>query len=106
MPNFKPVTITTTVANQEQAEQIAQIVLKQKLVACVQYEHIVSQYVWQDEICCDNEVRVVMKTARHHYAAIEKIIRQHHSYECPQIIMQAIARGSREYLRWLKQSVG
>lgn len=106
MPPFKPVIITTTFANRRQAKAVGQALLQAGLAACIQYETIRSQYVWNGEICCDDEIRMVIKTARCHYAAVEKTILQHHDYECPQILMQAISRGYRPYLRWLKQAVG
>ncbi|MCS4533119.1 divalent-cation tolerance protein CutA [Neisseria montereyensis] len=106
MPQFKPVVVTTTVPNREEAERIGSLLLTQQLAACVQYEPIFSQYVWEGSLCSDEEIRIVIKTARCHYKAIEKIIVQNHSYDCPQIIMQPISRGFIPYLRWMKTQLG
>ena len=106
MPAFKPVIITTTAAGREEAERIGRALLERKLAACVQYEDIVSEYVWQGELCRSAEVRVVIKSARRHYSAVEKIILTHNGYDCPQIVMQPIQRGLRAYLRWMEAQLG
>ncbi|ROV55798.1 divalent-cation tolerance protein CutA [Neisseria chenwenguii] len=106
MPQFKPVIVTTTAATREEAEKIGMALLENRLAGCVQYENITSQYVWRGGICCDEEVRVVIKTSRCFYAEIEKTIRALHSYECPQILMQPVSRGFVPYLRWLKAQLG
>ena len=66
MPAFKPVVITTTAAGREEAERIGRALLERKLAACVQYEDIVSEYVWQGEFCRSAEVRVVIKLSLIH----------------------------------------
>ena len=106
MPAFKPVVITTTAAGREEAERIGRALLERKLAACVQYEAITSQYLWNGEICRDDEIRITIKTSRHCYREIQKTILANHSYECPQILMQNVSRGYAPYLRWLKQSLG
>ena len=91
MPAFKPVIVTTTAPTREEA---------------VQYETITSQYLWNGEICRDDEIRITIKTSRHCYREIQKNIIANHSYDCPQILMQNVSRGFAPYLRWLKQCLG
>ena len=95
MPAFKPVIVTTTAPTREEAEKIGGLLLEKHLAACVQYETITSQYLWNGEICRDDEIRITIKT-----------IIANHSYECPQILMQNVSRGFVPYLRWLKQCLG
>ena len=99
MSAFKPVIVTTTAPTREEAEKIGNLLLEKQLAACVQYEAITSQYLW-------NEIRITIKTSRHCYREIQKTIIANHSYECPQILMQNVSRGYAPYLRWLKQSLG
>lgn len=106
MPQFKPVIITTTMPTREEAEKIGLLLLENRLAACVQYETIVSHYVWQGEVCCDEEIRMVIKSSRCHYKAVEKLIMANHSYDRPQILMQPISRGLSAYLRWMKTQMG
>ncbi|KPN74525.1 divalent-cation tolerance protein CutA [Neisseria sp. 74A18] len=106
MPQFKPVVVVTTAPNREEAERIGSLLLENRLAACVQYETIRSQYVWNGELCSDEEIRIVIKTARCHYKAVEKTVVQNHSYDCPQILMQPVSRGFVPYLRWMKERLG
>lgn len=106
MPQFKPVIITTTMPTHEEAEKIGLLLLENRLAACVQYETIASHYVWQGEVCRDEETRMVIKSSRCHYQAVEKLILANHSYDCPQILMQAVSGGWRGYLRWMKTQMG
>ncbi len=99
---YKPCLVFTTAADQAEASRIGEALLRQGLAACVQYENIRSQYIWQGELCSDDEVRLTVKTSRHLYRAVEKAIRREHSYDCPQIIMQPLAGGYKAYLEWAK----
>jgi len=104
MSAFKPVIVTTTAPTREEAEKIGSLLLEKQLAACVQYEAITSQYLWNGEICRDDEIRITIKTSRHCYREIQKTILANHSYECPQILMQNVSRGYAPYLRWLKRT--
>ena len=46
MSAFKPVIVTTTAPTREEAEKIGGLLLEKHLAACVQYETITSQYLW------------------------------------------------------------
>lgn len=105
MNAFQPVIILTTTANQAEAEIITKALLEKHLAACVQYENIRSDYVWQGKVCSDNEIRLTIKSERRCYAEIEQIILQHHSYECPQILMLEVSGGLPEYLGWLQHAL-
>ena len=106
MPMYKPVIITTTVATLEQADKIAAVLLEKKLAACVQFENIISCYKWQGQVCREEEIRLVIKSARCNYNAVEKVIVQNHDYDCPQVLMQSVSRGFVPYLRWAKAQLG
>ena len=103
MSNFKPIIVITTLPNLASAELIGVLLLEKKLAACVQYENIVSQYMWEEKMCRDNEVRLSIKTSRHLYKETQKQIVQHHPYECPQVLMLPVSKGFAPYLRWFKR---
>ena len=105
MPQYKPVIITTTAPNREEAERIGAALLEKQLAACVQYESIRSHYVWQGETHLEDEIRLTIKSARCHYKAVEQTIVQLHSYECPQMLMQPVSRVFTPYLRWAKAAL-
>ncbi len=106
MSSFKPVIVTATAPDRPSAERIGLLLLEKQLAACVQYETIRSQYVWEGRICSEDEVRLTIKTSRHLYQAVQKHIVQQHPYECPQVLMLPVSKGFAPYLRWMRRMLG
>ena len=88
----------------EEARKIGNILLNKKLVACAQIFAIESHYVWKKERCVTNEYMVTMKTKRRLFNIVEKVIKENHSYEVAEIIAVPIAKGSREFFKWIEDS--
>lgn len=88
----------------EEARKIGNILLDKKLVACAQIFAIESHYVWNNERCKTDEYMVTMKTKRRLFNIVEKVIKENHSYEVAEIIAVPIAKGSREFFKWIKDS--
>jgi periplasmic divalent cation tolerance protein len=95
--------VITTVPRVEEAESLARLLLEYKLVACVQVDEIRSYYRWQGEIQGESEQRLWIKCRVADYGAIEQLIKAHHSYELPEIILLTIAAGSPDYLNWIAE---
>jgi periplasmic divalent cation tolerance protein len=97
--------IKTTCADEKEAQKLAKILLKEKLVACVQISKIKSFYHWQGDLNCDSEYEISLKTKQQNYQKIADIIVQNHDYELPQIIAIPIVQGYKKYLEWLDDSL-
>ncbi|NOY43367.1 MAG: divalent-cation tolerance protein CutA [Planctomycetes bacterium] len=96
------VQIATTSATEQQAEQIAQALVDERLAACVQIlGPIRSIYRWQEKVEQAAEWLCVAKTRRSLFGDVEAKIRDLHSYECPEIVATPIVDGSKAYLDWL-----
>ena len=95
------VTIVTTVALGEDSARISEMLLRDRLAACVQEIAIRSRYRWKDEIRCEPEVLLLIKTARDRAEAAVNAIRKVHPYELPEIIMLPIVGGLADYLSWI-----
>lgn len=95
--------IYTTCKNKKEAEKITRILLKQKLVACVNYFPINSLYWWSSKLVKDKEVGMIIKTLEKNYQKIEKLIKKHHSYSIPCIISWKISKVEKKYFNWLKK---
>ena len=65
---------------------------------------IESHYFWKKERCETNEFMVTMKTKRRLFNIVEKVIKENHSYEVAEIIAVPIAKGSREFFKWIEDS--
>lgn len=86
------------------AKNLAEILLEQKLAACIHFSQIESMYFWQKKIENSREILVAIKTQNSLYDEVEKIIKKHHIYEIPQIISTHINQGSKSYLSWIKSN--
>jgi periplasmic divalent cation tolerance protein len=95
------VVIITTCPNAEQATKLAEMLIKQQLVACVQASDITSTYRWKGVVETAKEVRLMIKARRADYEAIEAFIRVTHPYEIPEILALPVVAGSRPYLEWI-----
>ena len=52
------------------------------------------------------EFLLVMKTTAARLAELEKEVKRLHSYEVPEFVVLEVAGGSRDYLKWIEESVG
>lgn len=93
--------VITTCSDRDSAKSLAAKMIKAKLAACVQLDEIESFYEWQGEVENGSEVRLMIKTQAFLYAELEVFIKEHHSYEVPEIIALPIQAGSKEYLSWI-----
>jgi periplasmic divalent cation tolerance protein len=64
-----------------------------------------SVYWWKGKVETGREFLLVMKTTAARLKALEKEVKKLHSYDVPEFVVLEIAAGSREYLRWVDQSV-
>ena len=94
------VMILTTTGSVEEAQKIAQTLVKEKLAACVQ-RPIESTYSWEGKLNNDPEQLLLIKTQANLFPKVEAAIKALHSYATPEIICLPITAGSREYLDWI-----
>ena len=96
--------VLTNLPDTHSAENLAEILITKQLAACVnQLAPSTSMYQGQGKIEKTNEVPMVIKTTRHHYAALEATILKHHPYELPEIIYVSIDGGLPAYLAWVAE---
>lgn len=94
--------VITTVAQKDEAERIAHLLVERRLAACVQViGPISSHYRWQGQIESSLEFMCQAKTRRELFSRVEATIRQAHSYELPEIIAMVIEDGGADYLAWI-----
>lgn len=95
--------VLTTTPNAEEAETLARKIIEAKLAACVQVlPAMKSVYFWKGAVQTDAENLLLIKTLPEKYDALEKFIREHHSYDVPEIVALAAEKVSADYLDWLK----
>jgi len=97
----RPCVVTTALGTEDEAEALAASLVEAKLAACVQVMHVRSFYTWQGELKREPEWVLFAKTRGARFAEVEAFIREHHSYELPEILQLPVSGGSADYLRWL-----
>ena len=94
--------VLTNVPERAVAERIADLLIEQRLAACVNVlAPCRSVYRWKDAVQHDEEHPLLIKTTSERYAAMEKALRAAHPYELPEIIAVPIERGLPAYLDWV-----
>ncbi len=94
--------INCTTKNKEEAIYIAKSLVERKLIACCNIvPSITSVYEWENELCCDEEYLMIMKTKTELFNEVEIVIKELHTYDTPEIICIPINNGSSEYLSWV-----
>ncbi len=93
--------IMTTTNRQSDADQLAKLLVSEKLAACVQVLPITSYYAWEDALQHDSELLLLIKTRSELYHQVEAAILKHHSYEVPEIIQLPISEEHPSYLQWM-----
>jgi periplasmic divalent cation tolerance protein len=90
-----------------EARRIARAAVEAKVAACVNVlsNPVESIYRWKGEVEVSREYLLVMKSTASRLPELEGIVRRLHSYDVPEFLVLQIVAGSREYLRWLVESV-
>ena len=95
--------VLVTASNQEEALLIGRRVVEKKLAACVTVvPNVVSIFEWDGKVCEEQEWLLVMKSNADAYETLEVEVKTLHSYEVPEILALSVAKGSSEYLAWVK----
>ena len=95
-----------TVPDEDTAKEIARIIVKEGLCACVnQIPKVKSYYLYEDEFCEENELLLLIKTASSHFQALENRLKELHPYDVPEIIATPISEASVEYRDWMLKSL-
>ncbi|MCP5469371.1 MAG: divalent-cation tolerance protein CutA [Chlamydiales bacterium] len=94
-----------TCSGLDEARQMSQFLVKEKLVACASITPWVeSVYLWNDQMETSQESRVVMKTTKELFPKVKEAILKRCKYEVPEILESPIIDGHTEYLNWVKES--
>ncbi|KLE10282.1 divalent-cation tolerance protein CutA [Aliarcobacter butzleri] len=101
---MKTIIIQTTCSSEEEAQNIAKILIEQKFAACVQLSQIKSFYNWDNQFCSDKETLLNIKTRKKHFKKIKSKIKELHSYDVPEIIQLDISKSSKKYLKFIKDN--
>ncbi|HXW02852.1 MAG TPA: divalent-cation tolerance protein CutA [Nitrosarchaeum sp.] len=101
---MKPTMIISTYPNKISITKIANQLIENKIIACVNITKISSIYSWNDKIENTIEYLAIFKTTQKNKKTLKEKIRETHPYQVPEIAEIAIASTNPSYLKWLVES--
>jgi periplasmic divalent cation tolerance protein len=88
----------------KEAQKIAKLLLKERLIACANIFEIESLYWWEGKIETSKEFVLIGKTIEKNYNKIKKKIKEIHPYKIP-CILKIKADANSEFLNWVNKEV-
>ena len=102
--NIRIVYVTTD--SLDNAKQIAKILVSERLAACVSIiNNCTSIYGWQGSVQESYELLLMIKTLDNKIDALEKRIKEIHTYEVPEIIAVKVDSSNEAYLNWMNHTI-
>ncbi len=96
------VIVMVTTASKQEAENIAQRLLQERLIACANIIGPVSSlFHWAGKTERAEEYLILMKSRKDLFEKLAETVKALHSYEVPEILALPIVDGSKAYLDWL-----
>jgi len=100
------IVVYVTAGSAEEADRLAHTLVEEKLAACVnRIKAVQSVYRWHGRMERSDEELLIIKTRKDCFSALEKRVRELHSYDVPEVIAVPLVAGSAEYLSWLQDQV-
>jgi periplasmic divalent cation tolerance protein len=104
MVNHSFVLCLTTIDSASKADELAAMIVKSRLGACVTINQVHSIYFWEDEIKKEPEYQLMIKTQSALTDKLQKFILENHSYDLPEVIFIPILEGASNYLSWITKN--
>lgn len=96
-----------TFPEMETARRIADILVRERLAACVNlFPAVESVYRWNESVETSAEVAAWIKTTSGCYGALEARYRELHPYEVPALVALPVKAGLPAYCEWVANSCG
>ena len=100
------IVLLITTSGSEEAHKIAEALLNQRKVACVNImPKVDSLFWWQGNLDSAEESLLIIKTKASQLDEIVRLVKELHSYEVPEIIALPIIGGNQDYLDWISKEV-
>lgn len=106
MPTTQAVVILCTAPDEATAQELATLVLAEKLAACVTLlPGATSLYYWEGKMEQEYEVQMLLKSDIDHQEALIACLKSHHPYQTPELLVLPVSHGDSDYLSWLYASL-
>jgi periplasmic divalent cation tolerance protein len=101
---MQSIIIISTYPNKNSINKIANELVKNKIIACVNITKISSIYSWQGKIRNTSEYLALFKTTQKNKKSLKERIKATHPYKVPEIAEINITSINKSYLKWLVES--
>lgn len=106
MTDAAAVLLLVSTGGRDEAERLGEGLVEAELAACASVIPMVhSIYRWEGRMRREHESLLLVKTTTAAAAAAQEYLREHHSYEVPEILRVDITGGLPAYLNWLAENV-
>lgn len=94
--------VITNLPDRASAETLARALVERRAAACVNIlAPCTSVYRWKGAVETAEEYPLFAKTTRDRYSVLERVVRELHPYELPEIVAVPLAGGLPAYLEWV-----
>jgi periplasmic divalent cation tolerance protein len=98
--------IYTLCGSTDEAKKIAQFLIGENAAACVNIlSPTESFYRWEGKLEHSQEIPVLIKTPRDRCEDAVQVIKTHHAYEIPAIIVWDAESANEDYSSWVKENL-
>ena len=100
------IVVLVTTRGQQEAHEIARLLLDRRRAACVNIlAGVDSVFWWQGHIDSTQESLMIIKSKASLLPEIVNLITGVHSYQVPEIVAIPIIGGNQDYLEWINSEV-
>lgn len=103
---YKFCLIKSAFESEDEARNMAKMLLDNRLIVSAQIAPIKSIYLWEQKLSDEKEIELTCFTESGLYKEVEKFICQHHSYEVCELICLPIINISPEFGDWISEYTG
>lgn len=97
------VVVITTLPDRTSACTLAEALVRERLAACVSVmSECTSIYRWQGAVETAAEIPLWIKTRAALFSSVAQFIKDHHSYDLPEVIALPLTAGLAPYLEWIE----
>ena len=93
-----------TCGSEEEARKISELLVRERVAACVNIAGINSVFEWRGEFENQAEKLLIIKTVQSRFEELERLVRANHSYECPEILAVEALMVSDDYAEWVRKA--
>lgn len=92
----------TTLGNPGQAKALVRRLVDERVIACgTIVPRATSVYRWHGQVTEEEEVVVLLKTAKSRWPALQAAVQAQHPYEVPELLALPVTAGLDRYLEWM-----